>query len=91
MDLPGLTPAAPIPPNVYERTSLGKMPTPEHVFRGDDYRTVYTAEEVLNEVENRAHCRLDRLAIILFRKGIITGAEFLEAIHARDFVVYERE
>jgi hypothetical protein len=59
--------------------------------RYDDYAdVVYTAEEVVNFVENRAHCRVEPLPVILLRKGIITGDEFLEAVHARDFTFGDR-
>lgn len=71
------------------RGPYGEIPSLSHMFqRYDDYgQIVYTAEQVVNDVENRCHSRVDPLPVILLRKGIITGEEFLEAVHARDFTI----
>jgi hypothetical protein len=86
--LPGVKPAFVAPewfiPG-YHRTQRRTPLTPEHVFVGEDYQTVYTAEEVLSAVEQRSFCTIGPLPVILFRKGVINAEEFLESIHARDF------
>lgn len=87
--LPGVTPSTVSADPGTARDQYGKVPTFQHMFRrpGDYGDVVYTAEEVVNAVENRAHCRVEPLPAILLRKGIITGEEFLEAVHARDFTI----
>ncbi len=88
--LPGVG-ARPLSRRTLERNAdhMGELPSLAHQFkRYDDHRdTVYTAEQVVNDVENRCHSRVEPLPLILLRKGIITGEEFLEAVHARDFTL----
>ncbi|QIG73322.1 hypothetical protein EVC03_014 [Rhizobium phage RHph_Y5A] len=91
--LPGVKPAFVSPewfiPGYHRLAAIGRHAalTPEHIFVGDDYQTLYTADEVLTAVENRSFCTIGPLPVILFRKGVITAEEFLESIHARDFTV----
>lgn len=90
--LPGVAPlVVPPEPPGSARGPYGELPSLAHMFRRyDDHRdTVYTAEQVVNDVENRCHSRVDPLPVILLRKGVITGEEFLEAVHARDFTIVD--
>lgn len=73
---------------IMRKSQFGRVATPAHVFV-DEHRTWFTAEEVMSEIENRSHCTLDRLPVILFRKNIITAAEFLESIYGDRYFSYE--